>query len=208
MTATLKIRALAGDIADETSAITVDVHEAGQWSVWDDTDRWWGFVDATVLDELATHTSLYGVKVTRRHDGAPWIAGLANMPAPLVKIAHDGLQLATATASTDLPDGALGVCLSADLSARATANALRFWLEEITVHDSVFGARPDAAGFVRLIIRGHLPDGTRLVVIGLFHTRTAPNAVRIIEDEIERQDVHGLLSHLLAGCVDRDTCSH
>lgn len=81
------------------------------------------------------------------------------------------------------------------------------WLNEIIVHDAIFGARPDAAGFVRLNIRGTLPDGTRLVVVGLFHRRTAPNAVRIIHDEIERRDVRGLLDHLL-GCVDRDACSH
>uniref|UniRef100_UPI003F4940DE hypothetical protein n=1 Tax=Amycolatopsis sp. CA-293810 TaxID=3239926 RepID=UPI003F4940DE len=206
MTAALKPRALAGDIADDTSAITVDAHDSGQWSVWDDTDRWWGLVDATVLDELAGHFSLYGVEVHRRHDGAAWVAGLSTVPAPLVKIAHDGLQLATA-AVTDLPDGALGVCLAAELSTSQTVNALLFWLEKITVHDTIYNAQPDTAGFVRLNIRGTLPDGTRLVVVGLFHVDTAPNAVRIIGGEIGRQDVRSLLTHL-AICAGRKACSH
>uniref|UniRef100_UPI003F49949D hypothetical protein n=1 Tax=Amycolatopsis sp. CA-082387 TaxID=3239918 RepID=UPI003F49949D len=208
MTAPSTTRTAAADIADRTGFASVELHdETGQWSVWISADQWWGFVDAAVLDELVTHDGVYGVTVTRRHDGRLWIPGLTTMPQKLANIAHSGLQLTTATASTDMPDGALAVCLHSGLSAHQTVIALRFWLNQITVHDAVFGSHPDAAGFVRLNIRGTLPDGTRLVVVGLFHRRTAPNAVRIVREEIERQDVRGLLDHLL-GCADRDTCSH
>lgn len=131
---------------------------------------------------------------------------LAALPNQMVQIAHDGLQLATATVS-DFPNGIIGVCLSTALDARATVNALLFWQEEMTVHNATFGSRPNAEGYVRLNLRGALADGTRLVVSGLFHAASAPNAVRIIEEEIEGQDMRSLLSHLGA-CDSVRTCPH
>ena len=209
MTSTREISDKATDIIGWTNAITASpaVGDPGGWDVWDAAGDWWGTVDAAVLDELAGNVDEYGVTVTRRSDGGDWIVGLAALPTQLVRIAHDGLQLATATVDTDLPDSVIGVCLSPELDARATVNALLFWQEEMTVHNSTFGSRPNSEGFVRLNLRGALADGTRLVVSGLFHAAIAPNAVRIIEEEIEGQDVRSLLFHLFA-CDSARTCSH
>lgn len=197
MTAPSKTRTAAADIADRTGFVSVDLHdETGQWSVWISADQWWGFVDAPVLDELATHADVYGVTVTRRHDGQPWAPSPDSPPAEVLDGADPQLQLATATMDPDFPDDAIGIRLSPNLPAPSVARALLRWLDEFELHDAVFGSHPDKHGFVRLNVRGTDPDGTRVVVVGPFHRRAAANAVRIIRDEIERQDVRGLLEHL------------
>lgn len=209
MTAPSKACTTAADIADRTGFVSVELHdETGQWSVWISDDQWWGFADAVVLDELATHADVYGVTVTRRHDGEPWAASsAATPPAEVLDGADPQLQLATATMDPDFPEGAVGIRLSPNLPAPSVAAALLRWLEEFELRDAVFGSRPDMRGFVRLNVRGIDPDGTRVVVVGPFHRRAAANAVRIIRDEIDRQDVRGLLAHLTR-CAGQKACSH
>ncbi|WP_326960545.1 hypothetical protein [Amycolatopsis sp. NBC_01286] len=208
MTAPSNTRTAAADIADRTGFASVELHdETGQWSVWISPDQWWGFVDATVLDELASHADVYGVTVTRRHDGQPWIPSPDAPPADVLADADPRLQLATATMDPDLPDGAVGIRLSTNLPATSVADALLRWLDEFDLRDAVFGTHPDAHGFVRLIVRGTDPDGTPVVVVGPFHRRAAAHAVRIIGDEIDPQDVRALLTHLVA-CAGQKSCNH
>jgi hypothetical protein len=207
MTAPSKART-AADIADRTGFVSVELHdETSQWSVWLSPDQWWGFTDAAVLDELATRADVYGVTVTRRHDGQPWVPSPDAPPAEVLDGSDPRLQLATATMDAGLPDGALGIRLSRNLPAPHVAGALLRWLDEFELHDAVFGTHVDTHGFVRLNVRGTDPDGTRVVVVGPFHRRGAANAVRIIRDEIGHQDVRALLAHLVA-CAGQQSCSH
>jgi hypothetical protein len=78
------------------------------------------------------------------------------------------------------------------------ATRLLHLLSSIDVVDAVAGKYHESDTVLRLTVRGLTPSGAPMLIVGGFDGATDPDAVALILDQIERQDLPGLLG-MLAG---------
>ncbi|MFI5584579.1 hypothetical protein ACIA5G_06075 [Amycolatopsis sp. NPDC051758] len=100
-----------------------------------------------------------------------------------------------ATPATGFPDGVV----TAEMPCGPdVATRLLHLLGSVDVVDAVAGKYHESDTVVRLTVRGLTPSGALMLIVGGFDGATDPDAVALILDQIERQDLPGLLG-MLAG---------
>ncbi|WP_103338752.1 hypothetical protein [Amycolatopsis sp. CA-126428] len=115
--------------------------------------------------------------------------------AAMLKQAGLGPVTVTAPPMPGFPDGVVTVELPAGPDV---ARRLVRWLDFLDVLDAIAGKYHDTDTVQRLILRGLTPSGAPLLVIGEFNETTDPAAAELIRDQIEEQDIPGLLADLVA----------
>lgn len=91
-----------------------------------------------------------------------------------------------------------GVHVELDATGAEAARVLLRWVDAIQVFDAIAGRWTAADSAVRLIVRGLYPGNPRfpVFVVGQFDD---PKHITLIDAQIARQDIPGLLEQLRSG---------